>query len=203
MAASGGAESRQDCAAANPGKPGHSWNEAMTLKRMFPPRGRKIADPSFVGHCRARWPGQMNHLEALEADLGAPEAEVGARIIEGVAEFDEHVERHQQTKNVLAAGIVNKRLEGDESAARRQRVISSANQLHLFFQVPVVKDHAHGDDVGLGQGVLEEIAGGGSDTVAEAGGGDVFLRDRLNRQEVEEDAKNVVIFLAPKDREQD
>ena len=50
----------------------------------------------------------MQHLEALEANRGAPAAEVGARVVEGIAEFNQHVQRHQQAEDVLAAGVVDK-----------------------------------------------------------------------------------------------
>jgi hypothetical protein len=56
----------------------------------------------------------VNHLEASEANLRAPAAEVGPGIIERVAEFDEHVQRHEQTEDVLAAGIVNQGFDGDK-----------------------------------------------------------------------------------------
>ena len=55
----------------------------------------------------------MHYLEALEANLRAPAAEVRPRIIECIAEFDEHVQRHEQTENVLAARVVNQGFDGD------------------------------------------------------------------------------------------
>src|SRR6266498_506066 len=48
-------------------------------------------NPSFVGHCRTGWAGEVDDFKAFEADFAAPLAEVCARIIEGVAKFDEHV----------------------------------------------------------------------------------------------------------------
>jgi hypothetical protein len=61
----------------------------------------------------------MHHVEALEANLGAPAAEVRPRIVERIAEFDEHVQRHEQAKDVLTAGIINEGFNGDERAAGR------------------------------------------------------------------------------------
>ena len=40
---------------------------------------------------RAGWAGKMDDFEALEADFAAPFFEIGGRIIERVAEFDQHV----------------------------------------------------------------------------------------------------------------
>src|SRR5215510_12573900 len=94
------------------------------------------------------WAGKVNHLEALEADLRAPTAEVGPRIIERIAEFDEHVQGHQKAKDVLAACIVNEGFDGNKSAAGRKSVVSQADEMHFLFKIPVVEDHAHGDDVG-------------------------------------------------------
>ena len=37
------------------------------------------------------------------------------------------------------------------------RVVCRADELHLFFQVPVVQNHPHCDDVGFGQRIFEEI----------------------------------------------
>ena len=45
----------------------------------------------FVRDGRARWAGEVEHFEALEADFAAPFFEIGGRIIERVAEFDQHV----------------------------------------------------------------------------------------------------------------
>jgi hypothetical protein len=48
-------------------------------------------------------------------------------------------------------------LDGDERASLWQGLVSLADQQHLVLKVPVVKDHAHRDDVGLGQRVAEEV----------------------------------------------
>ena len=45
----------------------------------------------FVRDGRAGWAGKMDDFEALEADFAAPFFEIGGRIIERVAEFDQHV----------------------------------------------------------------------------------------------------------------
>src|SRR6186997_2034588 len=83
--------------------------------------------PSLVGDCRAGWAREVNDLEAPEAYLAAPFAEVRARIVERVSELDEHVERHQQALDVLAPRIVDERFDGYERAARRQSIIGGAN----------------------------------------------------------------------------
>src|SRR5947209_19925341 len=50
----------------------------------------------FVRHRRARRACEMDHFEALQAYGGTPAAEVRSVIIEGIAEFDEHVQGHEQ-----------------------------------------------------------------------------------------------------------
>ena len=45
----------------------------------------------FVRDGGAGWAGKMDDFEALEADFAAPFFEIGGRIIERVAEFDQHV----------------------------------------------------------------------------------------------------------------
>ena len=62
----------------------------------------------------------MDDLEPLESRFPAPGLKVRARIIEGVAELDQHVERHQQPEKVLAPRVVDERLDRYKSAARLQ-----------------------------------------------------------------------------------
>jgi hypothetical protein len=97
-----------------------------------------------------RWrAGEMHHLEAPEANLSAPAAEVGTAIIERVAEFDEHVQGHEQTEDVLATSIVNQGFNGNERPAGRKSVVRQADEMHFLFEIPVVENHAHRDDVGF------------------------------------------------------
>jgi hypothetical protein len=92
----------------------------------------------------------VNGLEAFEADFPAPLAKIRSRIVEGIAEFDKHVQRHEQPKQILAAGIVNQGLDGDQGASRWQGVVGGADQLQLLLQIPIVKNHAHCDEIGFG-----------------------------------------------------
>ena len=52
---------------------------------------RTARPTSFVSDGGARWAGKMDDLETFEADFAAPFFEIGRRIIERVAEFDQHV----------------------------------------------------------------------------------------------------------------
>ena len=45
----------------------------------------------LVRDCSTRRAGKMDDFEAIEADFAAPFFEIGGRIIERVAEFDQHV----------------------------------------------------------------------------------------------------------------
>jgi len=51
--------------------------------------GRRIH--LFVRDGRAGWAGEMDDFEALKADFAAPFLKIGGRIIERIAEFDQHV----------------------------------------------------------------------------------------------------------------
>ena len=62
----------------------------------------------------------MNDLEACEANFIAPLAEIRAGIVECIAEFDEHVQRHEQAENILTVGVVNQGFYGDKRAACRE-----------------------------------------------------------------------------------
>ncbi len=78
--------------------------------RGRPPRGSGTGAGSMrllVRHRRATRSRERDDLEALEARFGAPFAEVGARVVERIAELDQHVERHQQAERVLASFIVD------------------------------------------------------------------------------------------------
>src|SRR5262245_5124207 len=104
----------------------------------------------LVGDGRAAGTGEVHDLVALESRLARPGTEVGAREVEGLAELDQHVKRHQQPEGILAARVVDQVLDGDERAAGGQRVVRGPDQLPLVREVPVVKDHTHRDDVRLG-----------------------------------------------------
>ena|SRR5690242_17073373 len=65
---------------------------------------RKTARPtSFVRNRSAGWAGKMDDLEAFEADFAAPFFEIGRRIVERVAEFKQHVQRHEPQGHSRAA----------------------------------------------------------------------------------------------------
>ena len=58
----------------------------------------------FVGDGSARRPGQRNDLKVVKAGLATPAGEVRTRVVESITEFDQHVERHEQAKCIIAAG---------------------------------------------------------------------------------------------------
>src|SRR5207248_7535317 len=95
---------------------------------------------SLVGDAGAGWPSERKHFEGLEADVLAPAAKVGASEVEGVAEFDEHVQAHHQAEDVLSAVVVDEVLNHDEGAAGGQCLERRPDELELSFQVPVVED---------------------------------------------------------------
>ena len=115
--------------------------------------------------------------------------------MERIAELDEHVQRQEQTKGILAAGIINEGFDHNESAAGREGVVGRADEVHLLLQIPVVQNHAHRDDVGLRQRIFEEITGRGADAILQSGGRDVSLRDRLHWRQIEADALEMRVFL--------
>ena len=45
----------------------------------------------FIRDCGARWAGKMNDFKPVKADLTAPFLEIGGRIVERIAELDQHV----------------------------------------------------------------------------------------------------------------
>ncbi len=82
----------------------------------------------------------MQNVEALEAGFPAPAPEVRACEIEGVAELDQHIQGHQQPKDVLASVVVDQVLDGNQRTAVRQGRVSRPDQMLLLLEVPVVED---------------------------------------------------------------
>src|SRR5207248_3442604 len=104
----------------------------------------------LVGNCRASWAVKVNDFEVSEADFRAPPAKIRRGIVKGIAELNQHVQRHQQSEDVLATSIVNKGFDGYESAVGCQGIVGRANQMYLLLEIPVVENHTHGDDLRLG-----------------------------------------------------
>src|SRR6266576_4409240 len=67
---------------------------------LWAPLVRRAEDyPPYllVRDCSTRRAGKMDDFEAVEADCAAPFFEIGSRIIERVADFNQHLYRHEQT----------------------------------------------------------------------------------------------------------
>ena len=60
--------------------------------------------------------------------------------------------------HVLPAFIVDKRFDCHQRPAGRQCIVCRADQMHFVFEIPIVQDHAHRDQVRLRQRLLEKIA---------------------------------------------
>jgi len=120
----------------------------------------------FIGNGCTRRAGKVNNLKSFEANFAAPFSKIRSRIIESITEFDQHVQRHQKALDVLAARIVNQSFDGYECAAGRERIVGRADEVHFLFQIPVVKNHPHGDHIGLRQRIFKEISGSGTDSIS-------------------------------------
>ena len=81
--------------------------------------------------------------------------------------------------------VVDQGFDHHQGSVGRQRVVCSPNEVQLLLQVPVVEDHPHRDEIGLRQRIDEEVARGGRDAIAQAGGGDALRRDGLDDRQVE------------------
>ena len=67
----------------------------------------------FVGDSGAGGAGEVDGFEAAEAGVFAPILEIGGGVVEGVAEFYEHVEGHEEAEGVFAAVVVDEGFYGD------------------------------------------------------------------------------------------
>ena len=65
----------------------------------------------------------MDDFKAFEAGFSTPFTKIRAGIIECVAKFDQHVQGHEQAKNIFAPRVVDEGLDGNKRAARRQGVL--------------------------------------------------------------------------------
>jgi len=63
--------------------------------------------------------GEVHDLKPVEAGLPAPRPKVGSRVVEGIAELNQHVQRHEQIKDVFAPRIINQRLNGEQGFSGR------------------------------------------------------------------------------------
>src|SRR5438132_1327833 len=82
-----------------------------------PARCSRPGRPLLVRDAGARRTGEGHELSLLEPDLLTPLGEVAAGEVECVSELDQHIQRHHQPENVLAAGVVDQVLDDDECAA--------------------------------------------------------------------------------------
>ena len=91
----------------------------------------KIDNQLFIRDRRAAWTGQVQQLKLFKTDFLAPAFIIGKGVIKGVAEFDQHIKRHQETKGVRPPRIVDDILDGDERPAFGQRVVGQLDQMFL------------------------------------------------------------------------
>src|SRR3954462_13257180 len=101
----------------------------------------------FVGDTGTCRPSPRDHLGAGEAHLTTPAEEISGSEIEGSAELDQHVERHHQAKCVLTSGIIDEVLDDNKRAARSQCIVRRTDKVHFLLEIPIVKDHAHGNHI--------------------------------------------------------
>src|SRR3954470_23335416 len=87
--------------------------------------------PLLVGDGGAGRAGERHDVYLFEPGLFAPSGEVAACEIKGVAELDQHVERHEQPERVLAASVVDDVLDDDVSPALWEGVIGGLDQVLL------------------------------------------------------------------------
>src|SRR6266436_7794109 len=98
---------------------------------VLPPGTRALNHKLFVSDRRAGRAGEVDDFKAFKSGFPTPLAKIRARIIKSLAKFDQHVQRHEQTEHVLAPGVVNERLDGDQRATGRQGVVGAADEVHL------------------------------------------------------------------------
>src|SRR5689334_11288251 len=77
----------------------------------------------LVGDAGAGGAGERHDLNLAKAGVATPPGKLCARVIEGVAELDQHIQRHHQPERILAPGIVDQVLDHDERPPFRQRVV--------------------------------------------------------------------------------
>src|SRR5688500_17496606 len=97
----------------------------VTPATSLPAPGPQVENSELlVGNTGTRRTGQRQDLNILEARFSAPLGEITAGEVEGVAELDQHVERHHQSKRVFAASVVDQVLDDDERASFGKGLVS-------------------------------------------------------------------------------
>ena len=108
----------------------------------------------------------MKNFEALETNVPAPLAKISAGEIERVAEFNKHVERHEQTEDIFAAVVIDERFNGGGQLADYIIDYLRRPQLNFFTM-------REGQDITTPQGaifgpkvmIINEMAGSGGDAM--------------------------------------
>ena len=88
---------------------------------------KRGAEPVFVSDASAGRSGEREGLEVAKTDVSAPCGEVAGGEVKGVAELDEHVERHHEPERVFAASVVDEVFDDDVGASIREGLIGRAD----------------------------------------------------------------------------
>ena len=138
----------------------------------------------LVSHRCACRSSQRDDLTATKTCLFAPVGELGASEIKCFAKFNEHVQRHHKTEGVLPTFVVDDVLDGDQRAADWQCTERLGYEHLLVFEIPVMKDHSHCDDICFGKFVREEVDRLGDDLAIEISLSHPAFRDRPHLGEI-------------------
>src|SRR5579862_3172892 len=103
------------------------WHATLSLSRKPRPARRGLcallnADDHRVGTY------QMFDASFLKSRLLHPPRTICAAVVESTGGFDQHIQAHHQSESVHRAIVVDDGLVNDVGAARRQGVISFADQ---------------------------------------------------------------------------
>ena len=63
----------------------------------------------------AGWSRQVDNFKALEAYFATPFFKIRGRVIECFAELDEHVERHEQAEDIVAARVIDQGFDDNDA----------------------------------------------------------------------------------------
>ena len=129
-----------------------------------------------------------------------PTLAIASGIVEAAARLDQHVKAHQQPERVLTPVIVNNRFMHNQCAPDRKRLVGFGQERLFLFEVPVMENMAHNQDICSGQWILEEIARLEADPVGHALGANIVLEHRLHDGQIVTDAMQMRMSQRQLDR---
>jgi hypothetical protein len=127
----------------------------------------------------------------VEARLFHPADAIRAGVVEAASSLDEHIQAHHQAESIRGAIVIDDALVDDDGSPSWKCFKGLSDEKPLLFEIPVMQDVAHHDNVRIRNGRIPEAARMEAEAVGEPIVGNVVFEDRRHLGEIEPDACDV------------